>query len=456
VSGLSPAAPRTLLICTPCHALHGGVERLIEWLHDGLPAHGFQVVVALARGERFHHPDRYRREYPTLKCVEIDGTTGTRAGRLNGVRRVLDETRPDLVLIARLFDVYEAVCERKLAGAPLRLAVTVDAYEAEYIDDLARYADFVDVCVTSGQMIAKGIRRFTTLPADRVRGLAPGVSAAERFVRPDDARPLRLGYVGRLEEKQKRVLDLPRVLQALQARAVPFTCRIAGSGSAEEELRRAIDAAGLGPVVSFDGWKSREDLYREVYPELDVLLHLSAYEGVTIAPREAMVHGVVPVVSRFVGCLVEKQFIHEHTALLFDVGDTSAAAAAVARLHEDRVLWRRLSAAARASQQGGYSDAGALAAWAAAFRDALAEPPRVGRQVPRLPWTPSGWLECWGIPADFSEPLRKLLGIKFAHRSPGGEWPHCSGLGEPKRLQEIAEFATALEARLRTADEVHA
>jgi glycosyltransferase involved in cell wall biosynthesis len=444
-----------LLICTPCHALRGGVERVIEWLHDGLPAHGFRVVVALARGEQFHLPERYRREYPKLNCVEIDGRSGTRAGRLRGIGRVLDEVRPDIVLNARLFDVYQAASERKAAGLPLRLAVTLDAYEADYIDDLARYADFVDLCVTSGQMLAHAARRFTSLPADRVRGLAPGVQGADRFVAHDDGAPLRLGYVGRLEANQKRIFDLPIILQALHERRVPFTCRIAGSGPAEEELLARLAEGGLRLVVSFDGWKSREQLYRDIYPQMDVFVHLAAWEGVTIAPREAMAHGVVPVISRFTGCLVEGQYVHEENALLFDVGDVAGAAAGVERLHTDRALLRRLSARARGSQQGVYSDAGALAAWAAALRDALASPPRVGRQAPRLPWPPSGRLERWGVPVGVSESLRRWLGHQYRHREPGGEWPHCSGLGDPQHLREITDFADVLETSLRHPDVAH-
>ena len=69
----------TLLICTPCHHLHGGVERIIENLHEGLPDYGFRVVVGLAARARFHLPERFRAEYPALQTVEFDGV-GTRLG----------------------------------------------------------------------------------------------------------------------------------------------------------------------------------------------------------------------------------------------------------------------------------------------------------------------------------------------------------------------------------------
>jgi glycosyltransferase involved in cell wall biosynthesis len=415
----------TLLVLTPSHALQGGVERVIDDLAAGLPSHAFRVVVGLARGARFHDPDAYRRAHPRLDSLEFDDGTGTRLGRVRSLRRVIERVRPGLVLNARLFDAYEAAATLKLAGRPLRFAVTIQASEAEYVADLARYADFVDLCVTSGRRVASDVARFTTLPAERVVSIAGGVRPAVRLVEHDDARPLRLGYVGRLDQPQKRVLDLPRTLARLDARGVPWTCRIAGAGPAESELRAALAAQGFGARVTLDGWTAIETLYAGVYPEIDVLLHFAAFEGVTIAPREAMAHGGVPVVSRFEGLDEEGHFVDGETALTFEVGDVEAAAAAVERLHRDRTLLRRLSRAARASQDGPRSLDGSIAEWAAALRATLARPPRVGAAPPRLP-PPPGRLARGHIPPRLAEAVRRLLRRRVRHADPGSEWPHRS------------------------------
>src|SRR5260370_16427779 len=164
----APMSTPTVLICTPSHNLQGGVERIIESLSTGLAVHGFRVVVGLARGERFHLPDRYRQAYPKLECVEIDGRSGTRAGRVRGVCRALDKVRPDVVLIARMFDAYEAVVAHKARGKHVRLAVTIQAYEGEYVADLEPFTDWVDLCVTSGTLIPAAVRRFAPPPAGAV------------------------------------------------------------------------------------------------------------------------------------------------------------------------------------------------------------------------------------------------------------------------------------------------
>jgi glycosyltransferase involved in cell wall biosynthesis len=438
----------TVLICTPSHYLRGGVERIIEALAAALPGHGFRVVVGLARGARFHRPERYRREYPALDCVEVDCPTGTRLGRVRAVRRALDRVRPDVVLIARLFDAYEAVAEYKADGNPVRLAVTVDAYEGAYLADLAAYGSWVDLCVTSGDLLARAVEHFTAVPPERIVSIPGGIRPAARFVELSPGRPLRLGYVGRLAQEQKRVLDLADTLTLLDGAGVPFTCRVAGAGPAEAELRRRLIEKGLGSRVNFHGWQSPDQLYRDVYPELDVLLHFAAWEGVTIAPREAMAHGAVPVISRFTGLAAEGQFIHGENALTFAIGDAGAAVAAVADLHRDRALLRRLSFAARRSQEGIRSENGFRAAWAEALSEVLRRPGRRGSQVPRLPWPPSGRLERWGLSPLWAERLRRLVGRRFVHAEPGSEWPHASGLADAARLAEIDDFASAYEKGL--------
>lgn len=433
-----------LLILTPSHSLQGGVERIIESLAQGLPALGVEVVVGLARGRRFNDPQAFRAAFPSLRTVELDGSSGTRTGRVRGIQHALGTLKPDVVLIARLFDGYVAAALAKREGQALRLAVTVQAYEPEYLTDLAIYASFVDLCVTSGSLVAGAAARFTSLPADRIVSIPGGVRAASRFVVHEHGRPLRLGYVGRLDLEQKRVLDLADTLVELERLGIPWSCRVAGAGPAEHALHSALERLGLATRVIFDGWCDSARLYESVYPELDVLLHFAAFEGVTIAPREAMAHGVVPVVSRFVGSFAEGQFVHADNALTFPIGDSTAAAAAVQRLHQDRGLLQRLSASARASQTGIRSDDGALRAWAEAVHLTLGRPVRTAREVPVQP-APTGRLSRLGVPEGIAERLRRSLRLRASHRDPGSEWPHWSGSARPERLAEIAAFARIAE-----------
>jgi len=420
---------KRVFICTPTHATQGGVERILEALASGLPSRGYDVVFGLARGARFHDPERFRAAMPAIRGIDIDGTSGTRYGRRRALRRAIVDADPDVVLIARMFDAYPVSAALKHEGHRLRLAVTVQAYEPEYVSDVRMWADWLDLCVTSGQLIAQAIERFTTLPRERVRSIPGGVASPSRFTRHDDTRPLRIGYAGRLEQRQKRALDLIALEAELRRRGLAFTLDVAGDGSAAEELRARL------PDARFHGWLSREELYTGVYPELDVLVHFAEWEGITIAPREAMAHGVVPVVSRFTGSEVEREFVDGENAMLFPVGDVVAAADAIERLQRDRALLKHLSAAARASQTGIRSHEGAIDAWAEAFELALTAPQRRG---PSLPPASRDRGRLAPLPSALVERIRRAR--RVPHGDPGSEWPHWSGQGDEELLAELRRF----------------
>jgi len=402
-----------VLICTPTYYLQGGVERIMESLAQHLPSRGVEVLFGLAKGARFHDPAAFRAAFPAIRGVDVDGTRGTTYGRRSALRRVIVETDPDVVLIARMFDAYPVCAALKRDGHRLRLAVTVQAYESDYFADLERYQEFVDLCIASGNRILGEIQRRTSVPAVSIPG---GVAPPRRLRRPHEG-PLRIGYVGRLEQLQKRALDLLPFVEALDQRGIPFTLDVAGDGTVLDELRARL------PRVRFHGWVSTAELYDRIYPELDILVHFAEYEGVTIAPREAMVHGAVPVISRFIGA---EDFVDGVNALTFPVGDITAAADAVERLHRDRAFLERLSAAARQSQTGIRSEEGAIDAWAAAFREAVARPARIGSTLPAAP-RDQGLLSRLRVPDSLAELVRRVR--RREHEDPGSEWPHWSGMG---------------------------
>jgi len=433
VSGYSERV--RLLICTPTATLQGGVERIIESLATHLPARGIEVVFALAQGARFHDAQRFLDAFPSMRGVAVDGRSGTAYGRRVALRRVVERVDPDVVLMARMFETYPVCSELKLRGHRLRFAVTVQAYESDYFVDLKRYEDFVDAVVTSGQLIASAVKRFTSIPHERVRSI-PGGVAPPRRTRASHAGPLRIGYVGRVEQLQKRALDWIPFIDELERRGIDFTCDIAGDGAALAELRERL------PRARFYGWLSTDALYERIYPELDVLVHFAEWEGMTIAPREAMAHGVVPVISRFVGA---EDFVDGENALTFDVGDIRGAADALERLDRDRTLLERLSRAARSSQTGIRSEQGAIDAWADVFRDALRREQRAGATLPPVP-RDSGTLSRWGVPDALAEIVRRMR--KREHASAGAEWAHWSGMPDEELMRAVEAFgAPALRPR---------
>ncbi len=158
---------------------------------------------------------------------------------------------------------------------------------------------------------------------------------------------LRLAYVGRLEEPQKRVSRLVEVFLALVGRGVDFTATVVGDGPAAEEFGRTLAAAGPAVVsrVRCVGAVGREAI-DEIWRTHDVALLVSAFEGLPLALLEAMAAGVCPVVMAIESGLDE--LIGDGVeGCVVPQGDVEAMAVELAGLAKDRAGLRRMGCAAR-------------------------------------------------------------------------------------------------------------
>lgn len=439
--------PKKLLICSPSHAVHGGVETIIDALCRELPARGWKPLLALGKGSRFNDVEAYSRAHPDLPTVEIDGIKGTRPGRLEALAKLVEEYQPDVVISARIFDAYEAVSLLKQHRAGPRMAVMVRGYEPHYLFDARLYKGNIDLCVVDGNLLVAASLTWCGLSPDRVMSIPGGIRPPKVQVRPRTARnTLRIGYVGRLAQSDKRVLDIVPFVRSLDEIGLAYSLSIVGEGPEEAELRGLLRSQLLDGRVSFSGWKDNDELYESVYPELDCFINFSPAEGVTISGREAMVHGVVPVMSRFIGLTTEGQYIHELNCLTFPVGDIAAASANAERLASEPGLLHRLSENAVHSQTGKYTYEGSMNAWAEALDRCLEQPPLIG-PVPKLSLPADGRLTRMGFSPRTAQRLRDFLGRRHIHSDPGSEWPTNSGLLTEEAAEEIMRFARDYEAQ---------
>jgi glycosyltransferase involved in cell wall biosynthesis len=413
-----------VLIVTPSAYVRGGVETIIHDLCAELPRFGWSAELGLAAGERFHIVSRYKAAYPEATLHPILPRFPTRRARVEAIISVVREVAPDIVVAARIADVYEALARLKLAGEAPRLGVAVRGLEAQYVHDVSAYRDFIDACFVDGRLIERACTELASIDSDRVFNLPGGVRPPVAAVEPRVAREvLRIGYVGRLAQADKRVLDLIPLVDRLERAGLPFVLSVVGDGPEAGILKGALEAAARRSRIRFLGWQRHEVLYRDVFPQLDCLLNFSPTEGVTIAPREGLIHGVVPVLSRFRGLVAEGIFRDGRNALTFEVGNMDAAARHVIALHREPGLLERLSVAAIVAQRGRYLFEGSMRAWAGSFDACLRAPPRSGRGLP-VDSEPMPRLERMGLPGSWADRLRSWAGRIPQPREPGGEWPH--------------------------------
>lgn len=216
-----------------------------------------------------------------------------------------------------------------------------------YYESAKEYGDCLSALV--------GVSQATTDNLIRIGGpqLIPKISTIEYGIaRKSDRwpnrdftgkRPLKIAYVGRFEEPQKRISDVPKILAALQDIGASFEATLAGEGPEYERIQQEFETLGVDGI--FLGSVSPEEVDR-IWEAHEVMLLTSNYEGFPFALLEALRMGCVPVVSRFQGGPVSSTITSGENGFIFEIGDINAAAMRLYSLWSDRSLLERLSKAA--------------------------------------------------------------------------------------------------------------
>jgi glycosyltransferase involved in cell wall biosynthesis len=190
--------------------------------------------------------------------------------------------------------------------------------------------------------------------AQRLSVIPYGVTIAPQLhERAAAGAPLQILYAGRLIQEQKRIFDLPKIVEALAHRGVPARLNIAGAGPQEAELKAACQQLVNQGLVRFHGILSQEQL-PSVYEQNDVFILTSDYEGLPLALLEAMGHGCVPVVTD-IPSGVPELLRDGVNGYLVPVGAMEVFADRLATLSRDAASRRNLAQKAYATvSQGGY------------------------------------------------------------------------------------------------------
>ena len=215
------------------------------------------------------------------------------------------------------------------------------------------YVPWLDVMVGVSETICRRLREDPAYAGSRVENIPYGIHfGPENTSTPrKPGQPLRIIYLGRIIETQKRVSRLVELTRLLAARGEPFEFTIGGSGPESASVRGALKDAStvrfLGDVPN--RWISG------LLCSHDVFILLSDYEGLPLSLLEAMGEGVVPVVSDLESGM--REVVTAETGIRVPVGDVSAAAEAIVFLTRNPGKLAELSAAAKRLARTQYSAA---------------------------------------------------------------------------------------------------
>lgn len=242
-----------------------------------------------------------------------------------------------------------------------RVAAVWHGSELSAEDLYQRVAPLADAWRAVSPAIARRVARYA--PATGGDWLPTGVEVPEEFDSPPctraHERPLKLLYAAWLDERNKRVLDLAALCDALHKRGVKFELTIAGRGPAQQKLAAALAPHIVAGRAILIGPVPHTQMGR-LHRAHDVLVLVSQSEGTPVVVMEAMARGrPVAITGGCGGALAAVRDGIE--GIVVDVGDMAAMAGKLAALMQRRGALVGMGARAHAAAMEHF-DIGALAA----------------------------------------------------------------------------------------------
>ncbi len=230
---------------------------------------------------------------------------------------------------------YGHSCVSPKLSSRVRIVGIVHSDDPWHYEMICRLGRYWDAIVAVSKTIRDTVSELDQTFSRRLFTIPYGVYVPNCLPRRSKDRnsPIRLVYTGRLIQHQKRILDIPKIVELLVSRRVPFELTIVGNGPEERKLISALKSLIRQRIVRFLGAIDNDRIYT-VLAQNDVFILTSEFEGVPISLLEAMGQGCIPVVTDIRGGVPElvEDGINGYRV---PVGDIQAFADRIARLWDD-------------------------------------------------------------------------------------------------------------------------
>ena len=218
---------------------------------------------------------------------------------------LLKRNAPCTMIFSRVDALMISACILKGKYPNLYRIVVVDHGSCDGMyRDILSYREMIDkyVCVSSGikeRIAAYGIsseKLFSmTIPMSYEKSLKRDYSL-------NKCKPIHLGYAGRLEIFEKRMDILMKLIRELEKRKINYVLEIAGTGRCYQQIKQLLEDLDIEDHVFLRGLLNRKKM-NVFWKRQDIAINVSDNEGTPISNMEAMLNGVVPVVTKTIGVM---------------------------------------------------------------------------------------------------------------------------------------------------------
>lgn len=311
--------------------LIGGGHTFLPTLLTGLTGknHEVHLILKALPHEKVRRQIEESGAIPHIGLWNADGFVEETAPVL---ARWLNNLNPDVYLISASGDIGWVVLPLL---DPNIATLTIGHTDSETFYLPARhYRSFLTRAVGVSPEVCVSYVLSCVIEKERVEWIPYGVETSESEPQESGDDVLKLIYVGRLEEEQKRVSDLIKIIKMLSAKGVRYVFQIVGDGEEMPKFKAELEEEIAAGKVVLRGWLDQAEVIAAMR-ESEVFVLTSAYEGFCIALTESMANGCCPVVTDIRsgnGELLEAGA----NGFLIEIGDTETFAEKLQFLSENR------------------------------------------------------------------------------------------------------------------------
>ena len=234
-SDANPQANHRIVLVTSLG--YGGATIYALNLARGLRELGIPILIVSPESD---HPFREDFQRHRIPVALSDHTRLIYEDRMASMLRAISDFQPTAVLSCIGPMSYEVL--RHLKSGVRRMAL-VHTDHAIFYEAVKPYSPWIDTIFGVSRAIVEKlgqIREFQQTPRFQLPCGVEIPDMSQRASSGDD--PIRILYLGRLVEPQKRVRLFPTILEQLRSSGIPFLWSIAGEGPELEFLKNAMAA----------------------------------------------------------------------------------------------------------------------------------------------------------------------------------------------------------------------
>ncbi|MCY0881183.1 MAG: glycosyltransferase [Firmicutes bacterium] len=210
------------------------------------------------------------------------------------LHRMVAQTRPDIIVV---HDPLSAVLvTHVIKSHPLTRNIPIAAYEHGVLSSFPtlskqlRWAYFhgfrrVDRIICGGNDFAQALHKI--FPKQAITAIGLPINYPAPLVTPSYT-PFHLAFVGRLDNKQKRIDRLLTALSLLDP-SLSWTCKIVGDGPDRLAAQALAQSLGIAERLEWMGWQKNP---WKILAHTALLIFPSDYEGFSAVMVEAPAHGI--------------------------------------------------------------------------------------------------------------------------------------------------------------------